>query len=170
MVCAGNQPVLRDRYSYLCGARRTSSRATFSCLFSDAWWKRGRNCIKLLWGPIGQSYRRGVDLHLLSHCDKYRMTHAIHEVRSFEVVAQYILRICFEDGTAQTIDFRPILAGEIYGPLQDPALFNRVEIDPEARTLVWPNGADFDPATLHDWPEYEREMREMARRWNTVRA
>jgi len=23
-------------------------------------------------------------------------------------------------------------------------------------------GADFDPATLHDWPEYEQDMREMA--------
>jgi hypothetical protein len=98
------------------------------------------------------------------------MTHAIHEVRSFEVVAPYILRVRFEDGTDQTIDFQPILAGEIYGPLQDLGLFNRVQIDPEVRTLVWPNGADFDPATLHDWPEYEHGMREMARRWNTVRA
>lgn len=24
--------------------------------------------------------------------------------------------------------------------------------DPELRTLVWPNGADFDPYVLHDWP------------------
>jgi hypothetical protein len=22
----------------------------------------------------------------------------------------------------------------------------------EAGTLVWPNDADFDPSTLHDWP------------------
>jgi len=96
--------------------------------------------------------------------------HAIHEVRSFEVVAPYTLCVSFEDGTEQTINFQPILAGEIYGPLQDLALFNRVEIDPEVRTLVWPNGADFDPATLHDWPEYEHEMREMARYWAPVRA
>jgi hypothetical protein len=92
------------------------------------------------------------------------MTHAIHKVRSFEVVAPYTLCVCFEDGTAQTIDFQPVLAGELYGPLRDVDLFNRVWIDP------WPNGADFDPATLHDWPEYERELRELARRWASVPA
>ena len=98
------------------------------------------------------------------------MKHALHKVLSFAIVATYTLRVRFEDGTEQTINFRPILAGEIYGPLQDADLFNRVEIDPEVRTLVWPNGADFDPATLHDWPEYEDEMREMARRWAHVKA
>jgi hypothetical protein len=98
------------------------------------------------------------------------MTHPIHEVRSFEVVATYTLCVSFEDGTTQTIDFRPVLAGELYGPLRDVDMFNRVCLDPEARTLVWPNGADFDPATLHDWPEYEHEMRELARRWAPVQA
>jgi hypothetical protein len=98
------------------------------------------------------------------------MKHAIHEVRSFEVVAPYTLCVHFEDGTAQTIDFQPILAVEIYGPLRDADVFSRVQIDLEARTLLWPNGADFDPSTLHDWPEYEHEMREMARRWTPVEA
>jgi hypothetical protein len=31
--------------------------------------------------------------------------------------------------------------------------------------LVWPNGADFDPATLHDWPDLIDELTAMARRW-----
>ena len=71
---------------------------------------------------------------------------------------------------ARTIDCQPILAGELYGPLRDVDLFNRVQIDPEVCTLVWPNGPDFDPATLHDWPEYENQMREMARHWPPVKA
>ncbi len=29
----------------------------------------------------------------------------------------------------------------------------QVRFDDESGTLVWPNEADFDPATLHDWPE-----------------
>jgi hypothetical protein len=93
------------------------------------------------------------------------MKHSILKVRLFEIVSPYTLRVYFEDGTAQTIDFQPILAGEIYGPLRNVGLFNRVRIDPDARTLVWPNGADFDPATLHDWPKYELEMLELVRRW-----
>jgi hypothetical protein len=36
------------------------------------------------------------------------------------------------------------------GPLRDQALFRQVRLDSEVHTLVWPNGADFDPATLHD--------------------
>ena len=82
------------------------------------------------------------------------MTHLIYRVCSFEKLAPYILRIRFDDETEQLIDFRSVLAGEIYGPLRDPSLFNQVQIDPEVCTLVWPNGADFDPATLHDWPQH----------------
>jgi hypothetical protein len=80
------------------------------------------------------------------------MPHPIHRVRSFDIEGPHIPCIEFDDGTAQTIDFQPILAGELFGPLRDLAMFNRVRIDPEVHTLVWPNGADFDPATLHDWP------------------
>jgi hypothetical protein len=98
------------------------------------------------------------------------MIHPIHKVVEFEVVAPYTLRIRFEDGTTQKINFQPVLAGELYSPLRDLNLFNRVSIDPEVHTLVWPNGADFDPAMLHDWPVHEDALCERARRWQTVRA
>jgi hypothetical protein len=96
------------------------------------------------------------------------MTHPIHKVRFFEVVADYTIRVFFEDKTEQTIDFLPILAGELFGPLRDPEVFNQVSLDPEVHTLVWPNGADFDPATLHDWPEHQSAFEELARRWELV--
>jgi hypothetical protein len=98
------------------------------------------------------------------------MTHPIHRIRSFEIVSDFTLRVLFDDQTEQIINFRPILAGELYGPLRDLQLFNQVCIDPEVHTLVWPNGADFDPSTLHDWPENESAFRELARRWELVRS
>jgi len=49
--------------------------------------------------------------------------------------------------------------------LRDLDQFNRVSVDHEAHTLVWPNGADFDPAILHDWPEHEAGMLALAQRW-----
>ena len=71
---------------------------------------------------------------------------------------------------SHTIDFRPLLEDELYGPLQDQSLFEQVRIDSEVSTLVWPNGADFDPVILHDWPEYEHAFKEMARQWTAVRS
>lgn len=91
------------------------------------------------------------------------MEHLIYRVTSFKILGGYKLRVEFDDETRQDIDFRPILKGELYGPLQDEALFNQVCIDSEVHTLVWPNGADFDPATLHDWSEYSEAMSEMVR-------
>jgi hypothetical protein len=37
----------------------------------------------------------------------------------------------------------------IFAPLNDPAYFRKVELDEELGTIVWPNGADFAPETLH---------------------
>jgi hypothetical protein len=96
--------------------------------------------------------------------------HPIYRVESFEIVAPYTLLVKFDDKTQQTIDFEPILAGELLGPLRDPALFNLVELDQEVHTLTWPNGADFDPATLHDWSEQSDAMKEQARQWESVTA
>lgn len=93
------------------------------------------------------------------------MGHPVHKVKGFEIVGPYRLRIEFTDGLVRTIDFRSILEGELYAPLQDVELFNAVEVDREAHTLVWPNGADFDSATLHDWPDHEASMIALAQRW-----
>ena len=98
------------------------------------------------------------------------MDHPIYRVQAFEVVGPYTLRLSFDDGTEQTIDFQPVLAGELYGPLKDLFLFDQVRIDPEVHTLVWPNGADFDPATLHDWPAYADSLTRRARKWQLAKA
>ncbi len=96
------------------------------------------------------------------------MTHPLYHLVAFELAGGYRLQIRFDDGLERLIDFEPILWGELYGPLRDPALFRTVRLDPDFKTLVWQNGADFDPSILHDWPEHERAWREMAARWRAA--
>ena len=98
------------------------------------------------------------------------MSHPIYRVRDFEIVGEYTIRVRFDDDSEQTINFRAVLAGELFGPLRSLELFNQVRIDPEVQTLIWPNGADFDPATLHDWPAHEPMFRDLAQRWKPVQA
>jgi hypothetical protein len=93
------------------------------------------------------------------------LSHPVHRVTAFRIVGPFVLDVSFADGMTRRIDFGPVLEGEIYGPLRDRALFECVAIDPEACTLVWPNGADFDPSTLHDWPEGSEALAAAARGW-----
>jgi hypothetical protein len=94
----------------------------------------------------------------------------MYRVKRFNIVGPYTVAVGFTDGTEQRIDFRPVLEGAVFGPLQDLTLFNAVELDEEVGTLTWPNGADFDPATLHDWPRVSAELSARARAWMTTAA
>ena len=92
-------------------------------------------------------------------------THPIYKITDVSVIGTSTIKVKFDDGTERSIDLRDILHGPLYGPLCDPQFFAQVRIDPEIHTLVWPNGADFDPETLHNWPEYADSMKAMAQRW-----
>lgn len=78
----------------------------------------------------------------------------LHRVVSFTAISDFVLRVEFEDGTHQVIDFEPILSGPVFGPLRQPNLFKEVQLDTDFGALVWPNGADIDPMVLYDWPAY----------------
>jgi hypothetical protein len=94
------------------------------------------------------------------------MHHPIYRITCCEQMGSHSLRLRFNDGLSRTIDFEPILHGELFGPLRDPIIFAQVSLDPEIHTIVWPSGADFDPTTLHDWPEHEAAFRAAAQRWS----
>ena len=51
------------------------------------------------------------------------MIHPIHQITAFQIVGPYSLRLRFEDGLERTIDFSPVLAGELFGPFRDASLF-----------------------------------------------
>ncbi len=78
------------------------------------------------------------------------MTEPVPVVVEVEVRHDFVLRISFADGSAGDVDFADRLWGPVFEPLAaDPELFAQVRVDPEARTIVWPNGADVAPETLY---------------------
>ena len=95
--------------------------------------------------------------------------HKIVKVKNFSIEAPYTLRLHFDDESQQTINFFPILQGEMYGPLRDAVIFNQVHLDKEVGTIVWPNGADFDPAMLHNWKDYEHELLQRSQQWTLIK-
>ena len=61
-------------------------------------------------------------------------------VTAVEPLADYTLRLTFDDGSERVVD----LADELWarwGAAPDPAYFRKVRVDPELRTIVWPNGS-----------------------------
>jgi hypothetical protein len=76
------------------------------------------------------------------------MEKIIHVV-DVRCVGNFRLRLEFEDGRSGELDFSGEEWGGVFEPLSDPGFFSRVELDDELGTIVWPNGADIAPETLH---------------------
>jgi len=70
-------------------------------------------------------------------------------VTEVNVIRSYLIEVTFDDGRKRRVDLEPLLQGEIFQPLKDPALFAQVQVDPVLGTVVWPNGADLSPEFLY---------------------
>jgi hypothetical protein len=66
-----------------------------------------------------------------------------------EAIGGLALRLTFTDGIVRDLDLDRMLADGVLADLRDPELFARVEVDPVAGTVRWPNGVDLDPDVLH---------------------
>lgn len=62
----------------------------------------------------------------------------------------YKIWLRFRDGTSGEVDLTSELWGEVFEPLKDVEFFRRFRLDPECRTIVWPNDADIAPEHLHE--------------------
>ncbi|MGB7501207.1 MAG: DUF2442 domain-containing protein [Azonexus sp.] len=72
-------------------------------------------------------------------------------IQTVSVLPGHRLAVTFRDGSSCIADFsavRTSLNPGIYAPLADLKFFNQVQI--ELGALIWPNGADLDPAWLHE--------------------
>jgi hypothetical protein len=70
-------------------------------------------------------------------------------VTTVEPLENCTLRLQFDDGSERVVDLSDALWGQMGEPLRDPEYFRLVRVDPELRTIVWPNGFDLDPGVLH---------------------
>jgi hypothetical protein len=72
-------------------------------------------------------------------------------VKQVRHLGGYRLELSFTDGTRGELDFerRVVGRGGVFGPLEDVSFFGKVEVDPEAGTIVWPNEVDFCPDVLY---------------------
>lgn len=62
---------------------------------------------------------------------------------------RHTVRIVFADGEVRDVDITPLLDTPAFAPLRDPALFERVGIDEETGTIVWPGDVDLDPDVIY---------------------
>ena len=66
-----------------------------------------------------------------------------------EVLRPYVVAVTFNDGTRREVDIEPLLWGEVFAPLRDPALFAQAAVDPLFGSVYWPTGADLAPEFLY---------------------
>jgi hypothetical protein len=83
--------------------------------------------------------------------------HDLIHVTAVGVVGDHRLHLSFDDGSAGDVEFGDDDWGGVFDPLKDPGYFAQVELDPEMGTIVWPNGADIAPETLHQWATRGRD-------------
>jgi hypothetical protein len=72
-------------------------------------------------------------------------------ILSAKPLENYTVELTFTDGLCATVDLSRWIVGHggVFAPLQDENYFRLVEVDPEAKTIFWPNGVDFCPDVLY---------------------
>ena len=76
-------------------------------------------------------------------------------VAGVAVVGDHVLHLLFSDGTVGDIDFSAERWTGVLAPLNDSAYFAEVSVDPEAGTVVWPDGIDLAPEPLYEQAKAE---------------
>jgi hypothetical protein len=78
-------------------------------------------------------------------------------VAAVEVIGPQRMHLAFDDGFEGEVQFTDEDWGGVFDALRDPAYFAQVAVDEELGTIVWPNGADIAPETLHAWATCGRD-------------
>jgi len=74
----------------------------------------------------------------------------MHWITEVKYIADYRLRLQFEDGRTRVVDLAEHLTGDVFEPLKDRRLFKTARLNPDLDTVVWDNGADMSPDFLYE--------------------
>jgi hypothetical protein len=72
-------------------------------------------------------------------------------VKAFSILPGYGLAVTFQDDTHGVADLSALKSAHdcgIYNALKDPTYFAQARL--ELGTVTWPNGANLDPAWMHE--------------------
>jgi hypothetical protein len=72
----------------------------------------------------------------------------MHRIVKVKSAPGYVLEVEFSNGAFGKVDLSDRLFGQMFEPLLDPNVFNKVQID-EYGAICWPNGADLAPDALY---------------------
>lgn len=81
------------------------------------------------------------------------------DIADVAVVRHGTLRLTFADGLVGEVDVLERMRGPVFAGARTPDGFERVCVDAETGTVVWPGGADLAPDTLYErvrtgiWPD-----------------
>jgi hypothetical protein len=73
----------------------------------------------------------------------------IIHVTSAKHIDEGRFELTFSDDRRGLVDLNGVFDGPMFEPLSDPKFLARGTVDPETRTLTWPNGADVAPEYLY---------------------
>jgi hypothetical protein len=73
----------------------------------------------------------------------------ILHVTKAEYLGGFRIALSFDDGRSGVADLSGTLDGPVFEELNDPRKFAAFSLDPELRTIAWPNGADLAPEFLY---------------------
>ena len=76
-------------------------------------------------------------------------------IKDFNVIGDYTIKLTFSDGKQQTINLEPVIGKGWLASLKDAEYFKQVKLN-DGGNLEWPEGQDFNPEALYDWPEFEK--------------
>jgi Protein of unknown function (DUF2442) len=74
---------------------------------------------------------------------------SIAQVIEVQPLGSHRLHLRFDDGAEGDLDMSEETWDGVFAPLADPDFFDKVSVDEELGTIVWPNGADIAPDSLH---------------------